>query len=125
MRVPLLRFGQEHAEVVDRPLDALDLAFFCALDNECCAYDAVARCYVEVQFFSFLGHRQDWWSRECLLQVRECCAGFFGPFKFLSFPEQLVERHRAFSQSADETTQGCESSGELLRSFYVGWLLHP
>src|ERR1043165_784538 len=110
MRVPLLRFCQEHAEVVDRSPYALDLAFFCAVDDECCAYDAVACCHVEVQFFSFFGHRQDWWGRKCLLQVRECFAGFFSPLEFLSFPKQLVERRRAFSQSADETTQGCERS---------------
>src|ERR1041385_7281820 len=39
--------------------------------------------------------------------------------------EQLVEWHCVLSQSADETTQGCESSGELLHAFDVGWLLHP
>src|SRR4051812_15688457 len=33
MRVLLLRFCQEHAEVVDRPLYALNLAFFCALNS--------------------------------------------------------------------------------------------
>src|ERR1044072_1545005 len=110
MQVPLLRFGQEHAEVVDRSLDALDLAFFCAFDNECCAYDAVACCHIEVQLLSFFGYRQDWWGRECLLQVRECFGGFFRPLEFLSFPEQLIERQRAFSQPSDEATQGCESS---------------
>src|SRR3954468_16822848 len=125
VRVPLLRFCQEHAEVVDRSLHALALAFFCALDDECCAYHTVACCHVEVQLFSFFGYRQDRWGRECLLQVRECFAGFFGPLEFLSFPEQLVEWQRAFPQSADETTQGCESSSELLHTFDVGWLLHP
>src|ERR1041385_2235483 len=41
------------------------------------------------------------------------------------FFKQLVKWQCALSQSADETTQGCESSGELLHAFDVGWLLHP
>ena len=106
-------------------MDALDLAFFCALDDECCAYHSVVCCHIEVQLFSFFGHRQDRWSRECLFQVRECFASFFGPLKFFSFSEQLVEWQCTLSQSADETTRGCESSSELLHTFDVGWLLHP
>src|SRR4051794_32851630 len=51
--------------------------------------------------------------------------GLIRPLEFLSFPEHLVEWQRAFSQSANEMTQGCESSSEFLRSFDVGWLLHP
>src|SRR3954471_6409541 len=125
MWVSLLGFCQEHAEVVDWPLYALDFAFFFTFDDECCAYHTVACCYVEVQLLSFFGHRQDRWGRECLLQVRECFAGFFSPLEFLSFSEQLVEWQCAFSQSADETTQGCEPSSELLHTFDVGWLLHP
>ena len=72
----------------------------------------------------FFGYYQDWWGRECLLQVRECIASFFGPLEFLSFFEQLVKWQRALSQSADEAAQGCESSRELLYAFGVGWLLH-
>src|SRR3954466_5225934 len=95
MRVPLLGFGQEHAEVVDWSLDALDLAFFCTFNNERCAYYTITCCHVEVYLLSFLGYRQDWWGRKCFLQVHECLSGFLRPLEFLSFPEQLIEGQRA------------------------------
>src|ERR1041385_445046 len=65
--VSLLWLCEQCAKVVDWSLYALDFAFFCALDDEDRAHYTAARCYVEVQFLPFFGHRQDWWSREGFL----------------------------------------------------------
>ena len=55
---------------------------------------------------------------------RKCVTFFFSPLKLASFLEQLIEWQGPFSQPADETAQCCESSGELLHTFDVGWFLH-
>ena len=48
MRVSLLGAGEDFAEVVDWSLDALHLAFFSALDDEYCTYNAASSGDVEV-----------------------------------------------------------------------------
>src|SRR4051812_8814152 len=77
VRVPLLCWSENLAEVVNWALEPVGLAFFWSFDHEYCADHLMCGCYVQQQGLALFWRDQNGRGGEEPLEAFECVVGFW------------------------------------------------
>jgi hypothetical protein len=102
LRITCLRFGQNLADVVDRPLDWQGVPLLHALYHDDGADHLGGHGYVEVQRLAVLRWRKDRGVGERCLQLVKGLLGFNGPGEPLVFFQEPVEGQAFLAEPRNE-----------------------